>query len=1140
MTTPTEQASDNMLDSRPAAHPGNQREPIPGYVLQEQIGIGGYGEVWKAEAPGGLLKAVKFVHGTLDEAGASRELAAMEQIKEVHHPLLLSLERIEIVGGRLVIVSELASASLKDRFDACRESGLDGIPRDELLRHLSDAADALDYLYEEHSLQHLDVKPENLLLVGNRIKVADFGLVRNLSEVNDSAGSGLTPMYAAPEVLRGEPSRSSDQYSLAIVYQQMLTGEPPFAGRTSAQLAAQHHHCKPVLTPLPQPDQAVVSRALSKDPPKRFPGCRVLVDNLQRAGAHGSGGRRTRASRRNTSNPRASADAGCGDAHNDWAVAKTTPFSLENSAIENLPAIDLSERTAEYRPAVFIGLGHTGTQTLARLHQRLAENFGELDRVPCLQMLLIDTDVQSLGQATEAKDAAAVRGRDTMVIPLRRPNEYRAKSEQLLQWLGRRWLYNIPRSLSTEGFRPLGRLALVDHCDKLIERLRATIAKATDAESLAASTKNSGIPFQNKPPRVFIVASTAGGTGSGAVLDLAYVVRELLVEQGVSDDAVYGILAHSTTRKAGERDLALANTYALLMELKHLTHVGGHYAGDDAFHLVSSYQRDATFQHTYLVHLGDELNDVQYESAVGVLADYLYLNSVTPACAFFDSSREDSAKDDPPASATMRTFAVGRARQRDDGPPDAELAALCRSVLDRWLGGRADDCDSEEADTDELDAASDSPCDKEESLDPNIPGIVAQQASSLNLKLATLVEHAIEIVQSEFGCDVDVYLGQVITGIGPNGQRAGHNASTQDVAQEPFGVIDRLMERPNIGHLRIPKADGLCGILTRQLAKLLAAKTTAVREWLAGLLDLPDMRVDGAWRAAICFATQVGKLESTASQVVQRLSDEIAELTNSTPECQADKQLLHYGRLRAYEMAHRCVRDGVRAMRMELAAIADDLRKLRDGLSQVAAKFDSCRAGKADEPEQDIGGQSPGDAGTPGPSPRFVDLMDRQMRNRFAGADGSLQSLFTGKMRDPQLLYKSFRETGRVVLRGRSQKPGVHSPDHQSPGGEPKSSAVKTLIAESTPKLMECGGGKRMLLVAGDQSDVDRMKRKIERAAGDRITALVGPVSDALVCCEMEGVPLDNIAASLIGGRREYAELASRLHTRTDVPWPDA
>jgi serine/threonine protein kinase len=51
---------------------------------------------------------------------------------------------------------------------------------------------------------------------------------------------GLTPVYAPPEVFEGRPSRKSDQYSLAIVFQEMLTGSLPFPGRTAAQLAAQH------------------------------------------------------------------------------------------------------------------------------------------------------------------------------------------------------------------------------------------------------------------------------------------------------------------------------------------------------------------------------------------------------------------------------------------------------------------------------------------------------------------------------------------------------------------------------------------------------------------------------------------------------------------------------------------------------------------------------------------------------------------------------------------------------------------------------------------------------------------------------------------------------------------------------------
>src|SRR5215813_2449180 len=103
-------------------------EPIPGYRLIEPIGSGGFGEAWKCEAPGGLFKAIKFVFGNLnsldvDGARAEQELKALNRIKEVRHPFILSLDRIEIVGGELVIVMELADKSLHDSFEEAQATG---------------------------------------------------------------------------------------------------------------------------------------------------------------------------------------------------------------------------------------------------------------------------------------------------------------------------------------------------------------------------------------------------------------------------------------------------------------------------------------------------------------------------------------------------------------------------------------------------------------------------------------------------------------------------------------------------------------------------------------------------------------------------------------------------------------------------------------------------------------------------------------------------------------------------------------------------------------------------------------------------------------------------------------------------------
>src|SRR6516164_433612 len=240
-------------------------EPIPGYRLIEPLGSGGFGEVWKCEAPGGLFKAIKFVYGNLnsldvDGVRAEQELHALERIKAVRHPFVCSLDRIEVVEGELVIVMELADKSLHDLFIERQAEGLIGIPRDDLLRYLRDASEALDHMNEKHGLQHLDVKPRNLFLISDRVKVADFGLVKHLERTGASGIlGGVTPLYAAPETFKGTISGRSDQYSLAIVYQELLTGQRPFNGKNARALAQQHMNEEPELRALPEGERPVVT-----------------------------------------------------------------------------------------------------------------------------------------------------------------------------------------------------------------------------------------------------------------------------------------------------------------------------------------------------------------------------------------------------------------------------------------------------------------------------------------------------------------------------------------------------------------------------------------------------------------------------------------------------------------------------------------------------------------------------------------------------------------------------------------------------------------------------------------------------------------------------------------------------------------
>jgi CheY-like chemotaxis protein len=261
------------------------QEPIPGYRLLAPLGRGGFGEVWKCEAPGGLLKALKFVPGGWhfgSGAPAEEELRAIHNVKAIRHPFLISMDRVEQVEGGLVIVMELADRNLQELTRLEQEAGRPGLPRERLIAYLSEAAEALDLMNVRHELLHLDIKPQNLFLVSDHVKVGDFGLVSNLGVGPPSAPrfGCFTPLYAAPELFLASVSRSADQYSLAIVYQQLLTGTTPFTGRNSRQLMLQHVQGTLDLGSLPLSDRPHVARALSKTPADRFPSCSEFVDAL--------------------------------------------------------------------------------------------------------------------------------------------------------------------------------------------------------------------------------------------------------------------------------------------------------------------------------------------------------------------------------------------------------------------------------------------------------------------------------------------------------------------------------------------------------------------------------------------------------------------------------------------------------------------------------------------------------------------------------------------------------------------------------------------------------------------------------------------------------------------------------------------
>ena len=634
-------------------------EPLPGYRLEERIGRGGFGEVWRSTAPGGMKKAIKFVFGNHDESRATRELRSLERIKGVRHPFLLTLERFEIVDNQLVIVTELADESLEDVQARYRDNGSCGIPRDALLSHLHDAADALDYLHDSYQLQHLDIKPGNLLMIGGHVKVADFGLLKDLRDVDCSVVGGLTPIYAPPELFDGRPSMNSDQYSLAVMYQELLTGTRPFNGRTIAQLATQHVHSPPNLEPLPPYDRPVAAKALEKDPSRRFKNCHDFVAALMEA--------RTRKVTR----------VAVGDPGSDLAgghpAAKIEDLPLINGLIDGHLDGDANPKTTtSTKRALVIAIGGSGAECVRELRRRVAD-----PRVVSpiqLHTVLIDTDMKSIHMMRLAEVSDRVPKCNFIHTPLKTAHQYREGGTERLKTVSRRWIYNVPRSGSTEGMRPLGRLALVDHGEFVTKKLTESITKLMeDAEQ--------------DPLAVYVVGSLAGGTCSGMYLDVVHVLRDLMDKAGLADTKIRSLLTAAPLQVDPHRPIAMHDTQAAMIEIEHFLKAGNGYPGDVGAQWPSVPAARTPLHDLYLI--AGSPHSRFGVSPVKTMTEYLWADALE--CSdLLEQARKNVAQEGP--SLTNPVFrSVGIIPLGDCHRLEKNLLApaLVRQVMLSWIGNPA-------------------------------------------------------------------------------------------------------------------------------------------------------------------------------------------------------------------------------------------------------------------------------------------------------------------------------------------------------------------------------------------------------------------------------------------------------------------
>jgi serine/threonine-protein kinase len=269
------------------------------YTVQQQLGEGGMGVVYRAVDERGEPVAIKVLHATV--ASSPELVARFEREAGAHamlsHPNIAALHAVGVTddGGMFFVLEFIEGHDLA--------AELDNGPLAPA-RAVAITKQLLSGLHHAHQfgMIHRDLKPENVLLArtatGEQAKLIDFGLVKLVSTVfGDEEGQRLTrtgvvfgtPQYMSPEQMRGEPiDPRSDLYALGIMLCEMLTGRRPFEAEEVTELWQRHLSAPiPSLIELGEPllaelDQAAVSQLgdpnldaivatlLAKRPDERF------------------------------------------------------------------------------------------------------------------------------------------------------------------------------------------------------------------------------------------------------------------------------------------------------------------------------------------------------------------------------------------------------------------------------------------------------------------------------------------------------------------------------------------------------------------------------------------------------------------------------------------------------------------------------------------------------------------------------------------------------------------------------------------------------------------------------------------------------------------------------------------------------
>jgi uncharacterized coiled-coil protein SlyX len=633
------------------------------------------------------------------------------------------------------------------------------------------------------------------------------------------------------------------------------------------------------------------------------------------------------------------------------------------------------------------------------------------------------------------------------------------------------------------------------------------------------------------------------------LLDVAYILRELLNDLHASPDCIHAVLLHATGQKPTARELARINSYAALMELNHFSQQTTHYPGEPLAGISPQGGSEAPFQECYLVDLGEGLAQADADRATRSVAEYLRLNILPPLAAPISAFRTQThaALVQGGVESSLRTMGVCRITF-----PRAPLAKLlanlfCQDIVQRWRSK-----------------------DKRRALQTGVQALWKVEAWGVDP--AVLTRHFCDAAEGTLGEPPAEHFAKMIAA-SPLGQPTPpKQPELGKVVRGLVAAVDNVIG----DDVSDGKTVSLCQTLMRAQAQKVAGELgKGMFDWLVGLVENDAHRVQAAELGSQALAADLIITAAKGQEQKQRaiqlrdnlrarlLAADHAERAGGVQRWIAtalgrDKSegltamFLEYAQLKLTVIASERTLEVIGELSRRVAEFRDNLVLCQQRLRHLFDYFDT--------QHETLQPEAKAETNVPG----VLELLPGQSIDRQRSAHGLLAAIPTERIEEFKErfqqevlgvcggLFGLATDNGprfeaiKDALESRALDLAAEQIAHvdaahlflekySGPGAG--KDALAQLWRAAAPRLEIQNAWRQVLIAVPDSYHGDMIRDMVTSLFPDTPIHVAHTSGDVVLCMEVANLSWANVAMELSGDRVSPPEILKRLMTRTDVNW---